>query len=77
MDLLKKMLETDPSRRITSKDALSHPAFLSVLSKSPLISKNYFNADSLIQHTKLTEEYSKKQKPEDSRKPQEGLREDP
>jgi serine/threonine protein kinase len=62
MDLLKRMLERDPDRRITSKEALNHPAFHTVLSKSPLISKNFFNADSLLQHAKLTEEYSKEQK---------------
>lgn len=56
MDLLKRMLERDPENRVSSKDALSHPAFHSVLSKSPLISKNFFNAESLIQHGKLTEE---------------------
>ena len=56
MDLLKRMLERDPERRISSKDSLGHPAFHAVLSKSPLISKNFFNADSLLQHTKLTEE---------------------
>jgi serine/threonine protein kinase len=56
MDLLKRMLERDPDRRISSKESLTHPAFHTVLSKSPLISKNFFNADSLIQHGKLTEE---------------------
>lgn len=56
MDLLKRMLDRDPATRISSKEALSHPAFHTVLSKSPLISKNFFNADSLVQHTKLTEE---------------------
>ena len=56
MDLLKRMLERDPERRISSKDSLSHPAFHTVLSKSPLISKNFFNAELLIQHAKLTEE---------------------
>ncbi len=56
MDLLKKMLERDPESRISSKESLTHPAFFSVLSKSPLISKTFFNADSLIQHGKLTEE---------------------
>ena len=57
MDLLKRMLERDADNRVSSKDALNHPAFHAVLSKSPLISKNFFNAESLIQHAKLTEEW--------------------
>ena len=56
MDLLRRMLERDPGCRISSKDALKHPAFQAVLSNSPFISKHFFNADSLIQYAKLTEE---------------------
>ena len=36
MDLLKSMLEKDSDKRISSADALMHPAFCNVLSKSPL-----------------------------------------
>jgi len=50
------MLERDPEKRISSKDSLNHPAFLSVLSKSPLISRNFFDPNSLIEHFKITEE---------------------
>jgi len=73
MDLLKRMLERDPERRISSKEALNHPAFHTVLSKSPLISKNFFNADSLLQHAKLTEEYTNQQKLERGRDQEERL----
>jgi len=59
MDLLKLMLEKEPDKRISSGNALDHPAFHSVLSKSPLIMKNMFNADALIKHQKLVEEFNK------------------
>ena len=67
MDLLKLMLEKDPEKRVSSANALNHPAFHSVLSKSPLVMKNMFNADALIKHQKLVEELFNQQKLEESR----------
>ena len=55
MDLLKLMLERNPDKRISSNDALLHPAFESVLSKSPLIMRSLFNNEALIRHAKLVE----------------------
>ena len=56
MNLLKLMLEKEPEKRISSKDALDHPAFHSVLSKSPLINRPQFNPENLLKHQKLVEE---------------------
>ena len=55
MDLLKLMLERNPDKRISSSDALLHPAFESVLSKSPLIMRSLFNNEALLRHAKLVE----------------------
>lgn len=63
MDLLKAMLEKDPKDRISAKEALAHDAFASVLSKSPLISKHFFNPDALIMHSKMVEQFTNQQKP--------------
>lgn len=65
MDLLKSMLQKDPRKRISSADALMHPAFCNVLSKSPLHIKpiDQLNVDDLKQHTNITgEERTKTQK---------------
>lgn len=56
MDLLKAMLEIDPNKRISSKNALDHPAFHILLSKSPLIERNVKNTSSLLKHDELTKE---------------------
>lgn len=56
MDLLKGMLEKDPDRRISSEKALQHPAFHTLMSKSPLVIKNTFNADSLLKHQGIVQE---------------------
>lgn len=62
MELLKLMLEKDPANRISSKEALSHPAFLNVLSKSPLIQRGNFDVNSLIDHTNTVAKLNNKQK---------------
>jgi serine/threonine protein kinase len=61
MDLLKAMLQKDPKKRISSADALMHPAFCNVLSKSPLHIKpiDQLNVDDLKHHTNITEEQRK------------------
>ena len=61
MDLLKAMLQKDPKKRISSANALMHPAFCNVLSKSPLHVKpiDQLNVDDLKQHTNITEEQRK------------------
>lgn len=61
MDLLRAMLEKDPKDRISAKEALSHPAFATVLSKSPLIMKHFFNSDALLLHAKMVEQFSYQQ----------------
>jgi hypothetical protein len=50
------MLEKDVEKRISSKDALDHPAFHSVLSKSPLIMRSVYNTDGLAKHQKIVED---------------------
>lgn len=64
MELLKGMLQKDPKKRISSEDALMHPAFCNVLSKSPLHMKpvDQLNVDDLKQHTNITEENRKANK---------------
>lgn len=56
MDLLQRMLQKRPEQRLSSEEALKHPAFSAVLSSSPLVVKNLFDPNDLIQHTLLTEE---------------------
>ncbi len=56
MDLLQRMLNKNPSERLSSKEALNHPAFESVLSKSPLIVRKMFDPNELIKFKEMTEE---------------------
>lgn len=57
MDLLQRMLKKHPADRLTSKEALNHPAFDSVLSKSPLIVRKMFDPNELIKFKEMTEEW--------------------
>ena len=56
MDLLKSMLQKDPKKRISAKEALNHEAFNSILSKSPLIARGLFSTDLLVKQTELMKE---------------------
>lgn len=64
MDLLKAMLEKNPRKRISSAEALMHPAFCNVLSKSPLHMKpiDQLNVKTLKEHTNITEENRRNEK---------------
>lgn len=58
MDLLHQMLQKHPKNRPTSESALRHPAFSSVMSKSPLVVKNLFDPNEIIEYTLLTDEWA-------------------
>ena len=63
MDLLKSMLEKDSDKRISSADALMHPAFCNVLSKSPLHMKPKDELNEELKDlTNITEEQRQKKK---------------
>ena len=62
MDLLKRMLTKEPSERLSSADALRHPAFETLMSKSPLIIRKAFDPNDLLNHQSITKEYVKKEK---------------
>ena len=49
------MLEKNPENRISSFEALSHPAFTIVLSQSPLSVRNVFDNKELLKFNHLTE----------------------
>lgn len=61
MDLLKAMLDKNPKNRISSADALMHPAFCNVLSKSPLHQKPFeqLTVEDLEAHTLITDKQKK------------------
>jgi len=77
MDLLKAMLEREPEKRISSEAALQHPAFHSLMSKSPLIMKHTFNADSLIKHQNAVGEWPNQSQPQGQRQHPPGSPKDP
>ena len=54
------MLKKNPKQRISSEEALNHPAFTIILSQSPLAVRNVFDNKELIKYTSLTEEYDHK-----------------
>lgn len=68
MALLRGMLEKDPKNRLSAKECLSHPAFNSVLSKSPLVMRHLFNSDALLLHAKMVEQLPNQQEPEGDRR---------
>ena len=49
------MLEKDPAKRLSSKDALNHDAFMIHLSKSPLIVKPNNEAEGLNKFKHITD----------------------
>ena len=55
LDLLRRMLERDPMNRISARDALLHPCFQSLLSRSPLIIKHDYNSSKLLKLHELAE----------------------
>ena len=61
MDLLRKMLARNPEQRISSADALNHPAFTVVLSQVPPSIRSVFDNKELVQFTNLTGPYDQKQ----------------
>lgn len=54
------MLSKDPSQRITSEDALNHPAFTKVLSLSPLSTRNVFDNRELMNFNTIKVEHDHK-----------------
>jgi hypothetical protein len=54
------MLAKNPQQRITSFDALNHPALTTVLSQSPLHVRNVFDNKSLLKYSNITDKYDQK-----------------
>lgn len=50
------MLTKDPKIRLSSAEALRHPAFETLLSKSPLIIRKAFDPNDLLNHQSITRE---------------------
>lgn len=60
MDLLLGMLDVDPFTRLSSRDALNHPAFDEILSRSPLIiTKPVFNQELRLYQSIIKDHYNR------------------
>jgi|JI6StandDraft_1071083.scaffolds.fasta_scaffold147063_2 serine/threonine protein kinase len=55
------MLAKNPAQRITSGEALNHPALTVVLSQSPLHVRSVFDNKDLMQYNQITDQYDPKQ----------------
>lgn len=54
------MLSKNPQQRISSFDALNHPALTIVLSQSPLHVRNVFDNKALLKYSTITDKYDQK-----------------
>lgn len=54
------MLAKNPQQRISSFEALNHPALTIVLSQSPLHVRNVFDNKALLKYSDITEKYDQK-----------------
>lgn len=54
------MLAKNPAHRISSSDALNHPALTVVLSQSPLHVRSVFDNKELLHFSHITEQYDQK-----------------
>ena len=54
------MLSKNPAQRITSSEALNHPALTVVLSQSPLHVRSVFDNKDLMQYNQITDQYDHK-----------------
>ena len=61
MNLLKRMLEYDPKARISASDALKHPAFSLIMSKSPLVCRTFHQNQELLDYDKAVQNKKEKQ----------------
>ena len=55
LNLLQAMLEKEPLKRISSKQALNHECFHTILSVSPLIARKEFSGKSIEKHKNITD----------------------
>lgn len=54
------MLAKNPQQRISSFDALNHPALTIVLSQSPLHVRSVFDNKALLKYSNITDKYDQK-----------------
>lgn len=54
------MLAKNPQQRISSFEALNHPALTIVLSQSPLHVRNVFDNKALLKYSDITDKYDQK-----------------